>query len=45
MIFIILNSDDLVLEDGTELKNEMVSHDPNPIKSYAFTVTLPIMNL
>ena len=27
---------DLVLEDGTELKNDMVSLDPNPIKRYAF---------
>ncbi len=27
---------DLVLEDGTVLKNEMVTLDPNPIKRYAF---------
>lgn len=27
---------DLILEDGTELKNEMVTLDPKPIKRYAF---------
>ncbi len=27
---------DLILDDGTELKNEKVTLDPNPIKRYAF---------
>ena len=30
------HGNDLVLEDGTELKNDKVSLDPNPIKRYAF---------
>ena len=39
------HGNDLVLEDGTELKNDKVSLDPNPIKVMHSAVTLPIMNL